>query len=149
MLVFHRPLLVEVKPEFTQDALATYEAKIDASGWEDEALIVEATPLLVSTEEGHSLGRLRDTWWELGDHYSPTWCWDEAAWMNCPHCHRPSLRHAIQSYECRVCGHNSGGGVGAPSSIETLWNEAGSTVRWRAPSPTAGERHPRPQQLGA
>lgn len=50
ILRFHKPVLVEVKPELDLEALRKHTAKIARSGWDGEALIVGAC--LFSTKEG-------------------------------------------------------------------------------------------------
>ena len=128
VLLFRPPILVEVKPECTLDALRSYTAKIDQSGWANEALIVGATlfPSQMWTEEYPVLGLLN----ERGEMFFGEW--DEGLLVHCGHCLGPSITHAIQSYRCRRCGVNDGG---LPPWMEwkSAWASAGNLTQWRAP----------------
>lgn len=55
ILDFKAPLLVEVKPAIVLPDLEEYTAKIDASGWRGEALLVGSSPLLWN--EGSAYGK--------------------------------------------------------------------------------------------
>jgi hypothetical protein len=138
ILLLHKPLLVEVKPKWDCDGLyrAAHE-KIEASGWEDEALIVGAS--WATTDESSSSNAPR----VLGEG-SEGMCgverygWNPVVWFDCRGCaDRRSFCSDIMSYHCRVKGCYDGDGhIGWDPDLDGLaqrWNEAGSIVQWRAP----------------
>lgn len=124
-------VLVEVKPEMRFDGLEQYVETIARSGWHGEALIVGTEPGLRWTEarspelpilgllgETHPLGRS-----EL--------LWGGGALFTCGLCGRVGFAHEEQSYACRVCGGNDGGGHWEPIALRTTWGRAKNRVQWR------------------
>jgi hypothetical protein len=143
------PVLVEVKPEFTVDALIDRASrKIDRSGWRspnlNDALIVGAACELDNEWwETPGIGALR----QVSDVVTPTFSgdelmglgepcetWDVGVWHTCAACRGPSMHHATQSWVCTVCGAYDGdhflGSIG-DGTIEACWREAGNAVRWK------------------
>ena len=125
-----RPLLVEVKPALTIEDFAEAKAKIEASGWEHEAVIVGA--------------RLFDGWGidsaigVFGErHHGPDgelgWLWDTAELFLCLLCQRPSVCPAGGSWQCRTCGGSEGMGHVDQWACQArhLWDFAGNELQWK------------------
>lgn len=134
VLNFHRPLLVEVKPAFAvPELIAAAAAKVEASRWEHEALIVGVTPVLVSAYGPWAMAGA-GPFGAISDRSAgPGWEWDAACPCICLVCGRASLHHESNGWSCRVCGAAQGGGnahIEAPPDLGLLWNEAGSRVQW-------------------
>lgn len=133
VLMFNRPLLVEVKPDLTIRELYRHVEKLDASGWVDEMLIVGATPDLGDSLTGPAIGLMRGDWGPPGDVRS----WGECSWQMCRACNALSIVHAIEGYFCRKCGAWDGdhylGGVSA-DAIAAHWTAAANKTMWKAPA---------------
>lgn len=118
VLRFYKPVIVEVKPELK---LQQFEAKIDASGWTDEALIV-----------GYDFVKSDESWfWQIGRLRENAW--DIANFHMCGQCGKLSFHHSTEWWGCRVCGKYEGDqdcGVGYDPT--KLFREAGNRVQWRA-----------------
>ena len=143
-LLFPDPLLVEVKPALTLTELEQHTAKIDASGWKGEALLVGATLFENCPCSGDIplLGLAR----EIGYPEEPGWCWTEAALIRCDGLSVEEVRagnatrdhwgfnSTEQSFHCRACGKHRGdkGFTWArrKDGIFDLWAEAGNRTQW-------------------
>jgi len=127
ILQFTAPLLVEVKPDVTVAAMHAHTAKVEASGWQHEALIVGSGPLTGTNWNRPVLGL-------LAEHFPPmfSWSWDEAAIFRCLTCHRPSVCHTVQSFRCRVSACYDGDGhIGDLRELDQWWAEAQNRTQWR------------------
>jgi hypothetical protein len=147
------PVLVEVKPEFTVDALiAAASRKIDAAGWRSEnpsdALILGAT---WNPDHRYSIvaGALRRHEQHDGRRRR---AWDAGVWHWCGTCERPSLCYltgfrrmlageldadAVSRRECVRCGAQVGSYSGDVEELslgvlEGRWRMVGDEVRWKA-----------------
>lgn len=113
-------LLVEVKPD--QEQLDIAKAKIEDSGWDEEAVILVsgATSLL---------GAFLET-------DRSAFAWGDAEAFYCLSCGSTSILCVSGSWKCRLCGHGHGNShVGKFDSLP-LWNAAGNRVQWKAPKVT-------------
>lgn len=119
------PLLIEVKPEMLSVDLAPACAKIDASSWQQEALVTLAAPIWVpSAGYGPVLGRLRD---------AGARAWNTGEMFYCLSCGHLSLLCSEMSWRCRQCGACDGNGhVGEADGVIELWKEACNRVQWFA-----------------
>ncbi len=121
VLVLRQPLLAEVKSEFTCEALiAAASGKIEASGWLGVAQIVGASWDVVERHPSSTFG--------------PTPCMGPFADLLRLGCCGPGGEVVavkwLDSLWLDFCGDNY-------DDLATLWNEAGTAVRWRAPSMAA------------
>lgn len=138
------PVVVEVKPDLSVEALCAYTDRIDRAlreVWSNDVLIVGATPFPdIAHDDDLSaygvLGLLGETidpaYVDEGDDPGPWW-WSTACWHLCtaPHCGRHSFHHDLACYQSRLCGHYDGDGyLGEPSGVLEAWRAAGETVRW-------------------
>ena len=138
VLRFNKPLLVEVKPAFHLKELKAAAQKIERSGWNGDALVVGADPLLLGswsedTFDGGSGcgGLLSDRGWGYGD---DSWWWGPGLWFRCRECGQPSIRHEEASYHCRVRGCGDGDHhLGELADVELQWRIAGSETQWHRP----------------
>lgn len=130
------PVLVEVKPAFSVAELETFTGKVEASGWDKEALIVGAGPIFEDhTHDFAPLGILAERGLDE-DTGKNWWSWGRAILHECSDCKQTSVLHEYQQYFCRTNGCYSGGHWrGAPKRdvFEGLWRTAQNTVQWRAP----------------
>jgi hypothetical protein len=110
-------LLVEVKPQL--DDMAIAQSKIECSGWEREALVVvdAATPLIGTILE-----------WEDGEPI-----WSDATLFECLSCDFSSVRSVERSWRCRRCGAAGGNGHVGEFRQRSAWGHAGNRVQWRKP----------------
>jgi hypothetical protein len=122
-------ILVEVKPVKGKDDPLFKEttAKIERSGWQNDALIVSYfLPVSEVFKENPCVG------W-LGEHLDNAFCWDLAPFND--QSGSLGFNHEYQWYGDRITGHYSGSsGLIFPGSsaelIEKYWREAGNTVQW-------------------
>ena len=126
-----RPLLVEVKGVSSLDE-ATYLAreKIEASGWEGEALIVGSSPLELSAAHpilGQHAGRER-----APDGLS--WLWDNGRVFGCLNCGSPSVLNCGGSWHCRACGEGEGNEHVGHIDIRSTWADCTNLTQWKAAS---------------
>lgn len=129
VLHFYKPLLVEVKPAFTTSELQKYTAKIDASGWKGEALLVGAS--LFNTGSPHPLiGLLR-----VADENE----WGHGCLFGCTECERVSVLSEHAGWRCRVCGAYDGNAYVGNAMVASLaaWEEATNRTQWRGGSNVA------------
>jgi hypothetical protein len=110
------PLLVEVKS--TEEDIEIAKAKIEASGWEREAVIVvsAATPDVGAflEQDGHGF------------------IWGDAGLFYCLSCGRESIHAASGGWGCRICGASGGNAHVGDFDPAQAWAEAGNRVQWRA-----------------
>lgn len=108
-------LLVEVKS--TEDDFDLAKAKIEASGWDHEAIVVAsgATP---------ELGRFLEQ-------DAQTFAWGDARVFFCLSCGEPSIHCESGSWRCRKCGADHGNSHVGHQDTSALWIEAGNRVQWR------------------
>jgi len=125
-------MLVEVKPALSLDEMREACLKIDASGWEHEALVVGATLHLGGDVNTPVIGLLRE-------HDEGEWRWGSAELFSCGRCERTSILHGEMSWRCRVCGygverggsHDGTDHVGVfAGDLANVWGDAGATVQW-------------------
>jgi hypothetical protein len=122
------PVLVEVKPCFAlsdriaQDAIA----RIDASAWPQEALLIGAA--LFGDDDAVSCGWLG----EVVPGRKRLW-FDDAPLFDCPYCQRITFRHGTNSYHCRRCGMNDHSAATLPHArVRDAWAMATNRVQWAA-----------------
>lgn len=131
VLQFHRPLLVEAKPALSLTDLTLYVAKIEASGWAHEALIVGAC--FFSSFGYPVLGLLsqRETYPSPDGEFS-TWEWAPGLLFGCHICEKPSVFHELQGWQCYASGCYDGDAhLGAVQiDHQQAWAEAGNVTRW-------------------
>jgi hypothetical protein len=143
VLMFREPVLAEVKPAWTTTELQALAAeKIDASGWQAGALILGAS-WAVRRREGSFFGRegspFRDSP-TLGAYTNGYFAWADSVWGVCEGCHALTFFTADVGRGCVEdgCTWRSGTPLNFPptklqSGLQDRWNQAGSTVRWKAP----------------
>jgi hypothetical protein len=156
ILKFKKPLLIEVKPLLwdgsteERDTLQQAQRKIEASGWNKEALIVGAT-VQPGDPFDNRLGELCEVSPRV-DHNDTTVgiyrTWDTAFYFYCTNCKRDSFANLSQTWECRVSGCYDGDHyIGEAWNAVALFREAGNRVQWNAPKPatvkTGRKRHVR------
>lgn len=109
-------LLVEVKS--TEEEIAIAKAKIEASGWEGEAMIVisGATPDLGAFLEQDA----------------QTFNWGDATAFYCLSCGRASVHSSSGDWRCRICDASHGNAHVGAIDTAPLWAAAGNRVQWRA-----------------
>lgn len=132
VLMFHQPLLVEVKHEFTTAALVKHCRKIEMAGWDGEAIVLGATP---------ELGAPHESWGAapfglLGERFDfdgQPWGWSEAYPFRCRRCGRVSFLHDSCSWACRVNGcHEGNGHIGQLDvALTEGWRMAHEATAWR------------------
>lgn len=134
------PLLVEVKPAMTLGELQeTAVPKVEASGWEYEAMLVGGRIYGHSefaADDSPSLGLLSQ-WSTDGPSGRDRW-WADASVVMCSECRRPSLMHLIGVWFCYRCGAGGKVYTGAdPDEMERRvrywWGRATNAVQWKAP----------------
>jgi hypothetical protein len=145
VLLLHEPVLVEVKPAWKCEELERLAAeKIEASGWEGEALIVGASwctsdePYVgkavlgansqspVCGAEAESPGSalsVGERFWSAAEWIGCSFCGNERAWYN-----------DVEVWRCCLCGGAGKCYLGDGPDLGGLarrWNEAGGKVRWK------------------
>lgn len=122
------PILVEVKSSAYASELEHAQAKIDASGWADEAIIVGQSPRLAESLGDDVFGWIR----EPLDGHEP--CWALARAVMCGHNHIGGFSSYDHTWRNRMCScdqnkledWNQG-------HLEHLWSQASNSTQWRAP----------------
>lgn len=122
---FAKPLLVEVKPEFSLSGLQQYRGRIDESGWSGQALIVGAG--LLDGDDFIGLCRLSEKE-QIGPDEFDFW-WGEAMSMRCGHCRVFSFYHLPGVWNCARCGGYESRHTPA-SDFTELWGRAHERTRW-------------------
>ena len=130
VLRFSEPLLVEVKPELTLEALQKHTGKIQASGWKGEALILGAGLMDCDWQDSVACGL-------LAEHADATWWW-AAGILGQRQGLEPCLRHSEGGYNCRL-GHAAHDyhdcwkqADGCRDDFVRLWRKAQNETQWRA-----------------
>ena len=138
VLYLNRPLLIEVKPYVEYEEYEEATAKIDASGWEEEALIVGSRILDggrggYGFEEWPTLGLLRECCPAVLTGERDHCWWEEAKIFHCRKCGAPSFMHAGGSWCSRTCGCYDGDHyLGQPGDEMVVnFREAGNLVQWK------------------
>lgn len=116
-------MLAEVKPELRIEGLSPSCAKIDASGWGGEALVVGA--------HIHDAGSMHPIIGRQRDAYG----WDVGVLFRCLRCHRVSVLNEAGSWKCRNCGacddRSHVGLLRTGDGIADMWTRAGNKTQWR------------------
>jgi hypothetical protein len=142
-LKFHKPILVEVKSELEPKKLKTHRAKIDASGWNDEYLIVGAS---LFRSEYSSAGNVGVSVGWLGSSANPNPVpgefdgLDNAILCRCGDSDLFTINQASMEYWCRRHGDSHPNRSNHwkdldPVSLEDathLWRFASNRVQWKA-----------------
>ena len=146
VLRFHKPLLVEVKPDMELEGLRKHTSKIDLSGWEGEALIVgsclftveegpQAVPLSGSEKSNTAcLGLTLDIALAKENNSRGPWLWNEATFQHCTHCKKFSFIDSNLSWHCRTSGCYDGDSYCDPLTVSEatkLWRQASNAAQWR------------------
>ena len=129
------PLLVEVKPAFAFNDLPQYGAKIAASGWDKDYLIVGAGPL---EPDGlyNVLGLITEQYYPDEHSNVMRWWQSEAILFKCLECKQYSVLHNDGYWVCRRCGGYGGKHhiewIGA-EAVKALWGQAHAQTQhqWR------------------
>jgi hypothetical protein len=147
MMGWSEKLIVEVKPAASMAELYKHTKKIEASGWDGDAMIVGAGPTFGGHEEGSGIisqrrsgepkERTGDTtglsvwWWGPAIIADPTWCnaRHECAKSNCHKCERSCLISSDGGWTCYRCGVYVK--WNRSSSIEPFWALARNATQWR------------------
>jgi hypothetical protein len=128
------PLLVEVKPALTFEELNDATAKIIASGWRHDFLVVGTTLFRPSGSHEPSIGLLG-----LKDRNGPP---GDEGWLKAGHaiaieclrCQRVSVKHYTDAWFCISCGamvpKHDFGPVPA-DHLQKAWDIAGRESMWR------------------
>ncbi len=120
-------IAVEVKPEFSLDALIPHARKIIESGWTGEALALGAC-LFPNTDIGQHI-----EWVGVDDEGLRQFDNGPANVFRCIDCGGVSLRNGDNSWRCRVNGCYDGNAHVSdfdPNELDRLWKEAGDRVQW-------------------
>lgn len=125
----HAPMILEVKPAGNLEQLHEHKAKIEASGWTGEALIVGEG--IFEPAAGHPIVGL------IGERETVAgvreWRWSVARAFGCLACDRISVLSEDGSWHCRQCGHGHGNShVGdAKKFVADAWGEILNRTQWR------------------
>jgi hypothetical protein len=123
----HSHVLIEIKPELSDEALCAAKRKIEASGWDGEALILSGRTEFCAIQP------------RIGDFAEPEngpdgkqLVWTDGFMFRCINC---GLTFPCGSkWDCRNCGAHEGnshvGDVG--EELREAWFAAGNLVQWRA-----------------
>lgn len=132
ILLFHKPMLVEVKPELYLKDLHKHCKRIEDSGWDSEALIV-GTDTFSSNCGDAAIGI-------VCEHVKPAsglgahW-WSTALFHVCRKCKSWSFHHEDGGWNCRVSGCASGDHYidnVDPEKLRRLFAEASRVVQYNA-----------------
>jgi hypothetical protein len=129
-----KQVLFEVKGgEIGTHALNQFVAKIEESGWRQEAVVVGAEPCAITSDDGlsgyHVAGVIAAP--ELvGD--STEWDWQSCEFFYCISCGKVSFMNPSASWHCRLCGAPDGHHGDAFDMVKDAWSRAKNRVQWRA-----------------
>jgi hypothetical protein len=139
VLQWPNPIIVEVKPAPLVDSLREFVAKIEASGWTGEAIILGSNPTQIDGTHP-ILGLIAEREPEPGG--SLAWNWSPARVFFCLSCGNVSVFSEYYSWRCRVCGVDGGnahiGVVNQEATKQTPvgfgenWTAASNRVQWSA-----------------
>lgn len=125
---FRRPLLVEVKGTSLDEATYLAREKLEASGWEHEALIVGAAPQLLDT--GYPiLGSHAHR--EEGPDGELSWLWADGRGFACLNCGSPSVLNCDWSWRCPACEAPSGNDHVGDLRLWDTWAECTNLTQWK------------------
>jgi hypothetical protein len=127
VIMFDRPLLVEVKPYLNLQDLKPAARKTDGSGWTGEALVVMGAIL-----EEYSANPICGILGELSEVPVEVREWSEARLFACLSCGSASVLAADLHWRCRVCGAGDGNAHVGRFDNQASWTEAANQVQWRA-----------------
>jgi hypothetical protein len=153
ILSFKKPLLVEVKPALTYEALTENKGKIDSSGWEHDALLVGTKPIWkperpewkgsssigllgeffeFPEQEAHAL--MKGRWLIPASPAKKGFTWAEGVWVT-DYKNGVGVMHALGSYEDRTdkVPYNSTieYATNELDKVQVLWAKACNTVQWQ------------------
>lgn len=136
---FHKPLLVEIKPEIEFEALIPHAKKIVESGWSGEFMICGAVLFKGETWDGLSAGALFERYTSESENIDIPSEYPAHAVIGCGvleddqrGCNRLGIVHEEGSYHCRRCGAYDGNICCLPPDIvRSAWNRAGASVQWK------------------
>jgi len=141
ILKFNRPLLIEVKPEFSIKDIEKHKDKIENSGWGEEALIIGVEPIIGENsfiKDCPAFGLLGERGFEL-DNGRDIFAWAEACWFQCNLCNKLSFCHSQQTFDCRVSGCYDGDHhiiyedrYKIEKRVMKLWNQAKEDIKWKS-----------------
>jgi hypothetical protein len=128
-------LLVEVKPDREPHQLRAHVAKVLASGWKKDFLIVGESPFFYEASED---GRVERDFPLLGllsqdDEGNPLV--SEGLAYRCADCASVSVLHSDNRWVCVVCGAYDGKRLVhllEPGFLAGCWRTAGNRVQWAA-----------------
>lgn len=131
VLLFDRPILVEVKPALARVDYAEAFTKIEASGWEHESWVVGCS-VTTCSESAHA-GYLRHPAWGMSAWWTAEIEYHRGHWTP----------HTMEGgWGCRVCDEaerkiycSFNDVPHKRSDLESCWREAGNRVQWRAVTP--------------
>ena len=138
ILLFHQPIVVEIKPYTTLGEL--YEdsehamARINLSGWDKEALLLGTQPFECSPALGFQWGPT-DTCLGMLREKCPAeegWDWNLANSFKCAECDRQSFCHSTGFWQCRVRGCYEGNATSQTHECRMVkdFRVAGNAVQW-------------------
>jgi hypothetical protein len=119
------PLLVEVKSDLYMADLEHHAAKIDASGWQHESIILGGH---------HYMETARGVHGGFGWMNQVDGGWGQGVIFECALCAQVSIRHEIQSFACRVNGCHDGDGhihCLPPGQPDGWWAHARNQTQWQ------------------
>lgn len=140
------PVLVEVKPRFSTEELATAcGPKICASGWTttnaNPAMAVGASWNVQPSDYAElCAGAIWQVFAGADDDPDDDGCrleadyWSDAHWFRCHACHEVSVFHCHGWWTCLRCGAYAADNLRQAVSafwLEMLWSEARNGTRWR------------------
>lgn len=128
-LAFTRRTILEVKGVLTLEDLRPHKAKIEASGWDGEALLVPAAPLDIESMSP-ILGLIAERE-QIGREI--VWSWSPARAFVCSSCGHLSVLAEDGDWRCRVCGVGDGNAHVLPvqDRLSREWSLAKNQLQWR------------------
>jgi hypothetical protein len=140
-LLFHRPVFVEVKPARRFAELHPHTARVQASTYIGEFLLVGGrlwTPRDLAREGGWDtihIGLLHENLSGLDPALATSYTWAPAPFIECLRCGRPSFCHSIQNFYCRVCcRYDNNADIGSMDQAAglALWRASALLLQWNA-----------------
>ena len=132
VLTFERPILVEVKPEYSFEALGSHFSKIRKSGWLGRAMVVGVAPIRHGYNDNEmAIGSIECEESALGD--DETVGRDVARLTECTECKRHSMVVLWGAWSCLLCGYYDGDHgfhVVEHGRVEDIWRRSSSCVQW-------------------
>lgn len=135
ILPFERgPVLVEVKPAFSLEALRSHAEKIMQTSWRKEALIVGAAIPITNEMDSRVFGVMADLhdWKETCFNEENTTEWSPAESILCRKHEGIGFNDELMVWFCRVCGCGYKEAIWDDSELMSVWwADAGNEVQWR------------------